>query len=643
MTANPIPALIYIILLGAALLLPYASRHFGWKVAADRDQNWLPILTVGGGVVLALLRGEFVIGGAGMLLLSVFGFGFWQISGALAALLLFSAATWWIAGVDLSSSQKILFTGICLLLALAARRIQFNAGVTVAKSSRDMAFAFGLLLLGLLAGLLSGAVSSPLSAAQAWHHWGAYLSPVESLNAGGVPFRDFPVQYGMGPTLLVAGLCGSNCWNGIYVAVVACNALYLALLGWSVLLLTRGMGLPARLLSLGSMICAVLIWTGDPADWGSPLIYPSVAGLRFLPLVALLSFILTIEMTEILPKWRLWCGHALWLVGLFWSPEAAFFSSLVWWPYLALRDAESREGWSVFLLGGLRGVLALLAGYAALAVLFRIVFDAWVAGDDFLIYIKYPPGPLPVSLLGPVWWVAVVLILAVMTSLIHSTRREGRAQYACFLATLGSLSYYLSRSHDSNIINLFPFLLLLLIATLAARQTPFVIGFVRTSLLASIAFVSAFGFHWWTAERGSSVGGVQFGGAPLIAQFSPLTPQPKSLVPRDAAVAFNDLYKLGGGQILLFDQPRVMVLSPSGGYWTGVNNSANFDPLPNAIILHYIRRGAAVYHRPGWIVIHRAQVGDSHWLPLFRVVYDVDAQRDYGTYVAFHLTPKPKQ
>ena len=353
-----------------------------------------------------------------------------------------------------------------------------------------------------------------------------------------------------------------------------------------------------------------------------------------------MSYILTIELTAILPKWRLRGGHTLWLLGLFWSPEAAFFASLVWWPYLALRDAETRQGWGVLLLGGVRGVLALIAGYGLLAVLFRAAFGAWIMSDDFLVYIKYPPGALPISMLGPVWWVAAVLILAMMTSLIHATHREGRAQYACLLATLGSLSYYLSRSHDNNIINLFPFFLLLLIATLAARQTPFVVGFVRTSLVASIAFISTFGFHRWTAEPGSSVGGIQFGGAPLVAQFSPSTPQERSLVPRDAASAFNDIHKQGGGQILLFNLSRVMVLSTPGPYWTGVNNTANFDPLPNEVILHYIQRGAAVYHRPGWIVIHRALASDSHWLPLFRSAYVLDAQRNYGSYIAFHLTPK---
>lgn len=52
-----------------------------------------------------------------------------------------------------------------------------------------------------------------------WHHWGAYISPAELLLSGAIIFHDFPVQYGLGPTLLIASSCGHDCWQGMYYIV----------------------------------------------------------------------------------------------------------------------------------------------------------------------------------------------------------------------------------------------------------------------------------------------------------------------------------------------------------------------------------------------------------------------------------------
>ena len=91
----------------------------------------------------------------------------------------------------------------------------------------------GLFALGMGAALFSGALNPVGSAIYAWHHRGAYLSPVYALIGGGTPFRDFPVQYGMGPTLLLAAFCKGSCWSEIYWVTATFNALYLATLAGS--------------------------------------------------------------------------------------------------------------------------------------------------------------------------------------------------------------------------------------------------------------------------------------------------------------------------------------------------------------------------------------------------------------------------
>lgn len=45
--------------------------------------------------------------------------------------------------------------------------------------------------------------------------------PGEAWRGGGVPYRDFPIQYGLGSTVVLAASCGQDCWRGMYETTVA--------------------------------------------------------------------------------------------------------------------------------------------------------------------------------------------------------------------------------------------------------------------------------------------------------------------------------------------------------------------------------------------------------------------------------------
>ena len=105
----------------------------------------------------------------------------------------------------------------------------------------------------------------------------------------------------------------------------------------SVVLLTRRLPMGLALVPLAAMACAILMWTGYPPDFKGPIATPSVDGLRFFPLATLLCFIIAADERGFRSDAA---GHALWLLGIVWSPEAAFYATIVWWPYLALRRAQ---------------------------------------------------------------------------------------------------------------------------------------------------------------------------------------------------------------------------------------------------------------------------------------------------------------
>ena len=182
--------------------------------------------------------------------------------------------------------------------------------------------------------------------------------------AGRSRFGTTPCNMEWGPTLLLAALCRGECWTGTYIAVAATNLLYLLAMGGCVVMLTRKLPMGLALVALAAMGCAILMWTGYPPDFKGPIATPSVDGMRFFPLAALLFFIMAAEERG----FRLdAAGHALWFLGVVWSPEAAFYATVVWWPYLALRRAQAIGATSAtgVAIAVLRGAGVALAATAA--------------------------------------------------------------------------------------------------------------------------------------------------------------------------------------------------------------------------------------------------------------------------------------
>jgi hypothetical protein len=348
--------LLYLSLVGMVCLWPFLLQiRPRWA--------WGPVLhatlwvAVPAGAI-ALLAGRGVAGLlapivlAPVMVLPLLGAGLPAVLAGLCALAFLSGAVWWAPTIELSFARALAFVLIGLGAALLPRLWRTGEGLP-----KWPALAL-LAVTGIGAVLATGVFSVPVPFLALWHHWGAYVAPAEAMLAGGVPFRDYTVQYGMGPTLLIAAVCGEDCWPGTFWAVAAANLVHLSALGACVLLLTRNLPRGLALLSLLALMASVLVWS--------------------VPLSLLLLHILRAETGG---RSHDAVGHGLWLFGLAWSPEAGFFASLVWWPYLALRQAQLRIGtWPVLLAllaGGIRAVLATVLGLALLIVVFRFGFGDW--------------------------------------------------------------------------------------------------------------------------------------------------------------------------------------------------------------------------------------------------------------------------
>ena len=467
------------------------------------------------------------------------------------------------------------------------------------RAFREVGLPLGLTLATLVvpaivAALLFGQFGSPLRFGSIWHHWGAYVAPAQAMLAGGVPFRDFPVQYGMGPTLVITALSSKDLFFGTYMATAIANALYLLALGASVLLALREAPRGLAFLAILATTCAVLLWTGYPPNEGGPLMTPSVDGMRFLPLALL---ILAILWSEAVGRPVGAPGYAAWLFSVAWSPEAAVYATIVWFPYLALRAAQKR-GVSTLrgvALAALRGVAvataALTAGIAVLSLVFRAGFGDWPSASGFLTYIRNPPGILPPNPLGPIWLIAAALGIGAV-AITRTDARGLRVGTICLLALVAVSSYYVGRSHDNNVLNLFPFVVLLLAAALSLQLPPLLEGFSRMVLVGIVAWPVTFGWQSWTAAIGSGEA-LTIGPARLLDRFRLETPDAWALLngyladlsgnhadSADAGTALAWLEQQGAGPPLVVNQAMIMPRDFAGSAWTGVNNLANFDPLP---------------------------------------------------------------
>jgi hypothetical protein len=644
---------VYAVLLLATCILPFALQLRAYKSpsAWTIDRVYGVALAVAG---LALLATRPWPGLTGPLILSIAFAAPLVLSGAgyaiggLLALPLVAAATWWDPSLRLDATRAAIFLIVGILAVALPRLLPRTEGAPALPS------LLAVFVLGVAAVALTGFMGSPQGFGTVWHHWSVYVGSSQAMLGGAIPFQDYPVQYGMGPTLLIAALCGQECWSGTYIVAAGTNLIYLLAMAGSVVLLTRRLPMGMALVPLAAMACAILMWTGYPPDFKGPIATPSVDGLRFFPLATLLCVIIAAEELGL----RLdAAGHALWLLSIVWSPEAAFYATIVWWPYLALRRAQIIGATSVtrvtieVVRGGVVAVAATAAAFAALATLFWLVYHQWPSIAGFTAYIRNPPGILPVNPTGPVW-LALAAAGVVAVAQLRADARGIRLGFVSLTGLFAAGSYYLGRSHDNNVLNLLPFVVLALTAALGIGLKDVASGFVQVTLASLVALLAVFGFESWNAaaERGEAwnIGPGHFidnirlaAPEPLALIDNTLTDPPRTLAPAptaDAAAALDWIRARGEGAPVWVSPSMFLPYGPPEPAWTAMNDVGAFALLPHDEVETFIRNGAQHLHRPGWLLVDHTQT--TPWPALFFANYSITEQRDFGGYTAYRLAPK---
>jgi hypothetical protein len=487
-----------------------------------------------------------------------------------------------------------------------------------------------------------------------WHHWGAYVGPAEAMLSGAVILRDIPLQYGLGPTLLIASACGADCWQGMYYIAGAATFLFALVIGAMGLALCRADAWQ-RVLASCACLAACFLWTAYPPDVSMPLMTPSSSGMRFLP-VAVLGCYLFFQPRLEDSRWLRGVGHFLWAFGALWSPESAFYVTFVWWPYyLWIRVLSSRLP---TLRSGARALLTLaglaLALVLAFVLVFRAVYGRSPSGYGYLAYLINPPGPMPINWHGTVLFFLMSTVLALLAT--YRLLKLGkdplllRRGFIVQLLSYATASYFLGRSHDNNLLNVLPCTLLTLLYAVRALDG----GALRLPAIALlsgvIGWLPLFGWSAWEqAWHGPGV--LAFSGSAWVRTLDWRDPGTADKIarrfakfgleagrPSDAGAALAHIARTYGEPATVLDYSLDLVHTAPRSAWSAIHGPANFPDIPSEQRRLFLERTAKTLNRPGWLVVDRKFPADA-WLADFAAVYTTTERLEFGTYYAVRMVP----
>ena len=407
------------------------------------------------------------------------------------------------------------------------------------------------------------------------HHWGAFIGPALHVKAGLVPFRDVPLQYGLGPTLAIAAACnGSDCWTGAEILFVGAHLIEGSLFLAMAFATQTRRGWPWIVTVTVVMFAAVFLWPGFPADGNALMETPSSGGIRFLPVTIV---------------------ACLWFFGRPTAAMVAMVPALLWSPEVAAMTVAVSGLCGTALLGFRRAALlnaALLIGsHATLFLVHRMIFGVWIDPIAFVEYLLHVPGALPVNPFSDILLLAATLglggwLICNPVGNPQARRRDLAATALLFAVT----SYTLGRSHPNNVCNLAPFLALVALRALdRSAETSGAVG--KAASLGLAVSVAALAFSPWevvpfdphvVTDIHAVVSGFP-AQEPDVARLRSELPQSPELGIADFGPHFAR-------------HPAETVV------WTPMDPSSLWGFVPNERRKLYIERSARKLRRSGWAI-----------------------------------------
>lgn len=521
---------------------------------------------------------------------------------------------------------------------------------------------FGLLIFTLLASVFIFCTQSfydnSFALYSMWHHWSAYIGPAALLKSGGRILYDFPAQYGLGPTLLLA-FGASSPWMGMYVYCGVATLFCFWIVSWMALSLSAGRNNINQwtILLLSSIVC--LLWIAAPYYLVTPLSAPSTFALRFFPVLLLVFYLFQAEQWASSSNARRPWAYGLWALGGLWSPESLFYVTFVWWPFalfLTIRAHGTNSLWSA-VLARLLSLLSVAAVYFCLVVgIYRWVYGIFPDAFSYAAYALYPPGVMSINEHGTICFFIIVLVIGIYTSILRwkSITYSNLFSRTLLLVLLlyGVFAYYLGRSHDNNILNLSPYMFLVLVCAYNAPIGRGLRFFSAVILGCFFGWMAVFNWSEW-----KSIQNIEFNPRRLILQMAWDTRQGPvygdiekiTLIQSESKIIYakkviDYIRKNDNSSVIFADKMYVLMSSLDVSPWCSIYGPENYVFLPASSQEQYLRRFAKHMPRSGWLVVDTGSTDksfdNSKWLNLFDAIYNRETQLFFGNYLAIRYTPK---
>jgi len=336
-----------------------------------------------------------------------------------------------------------------------------------------------LLLLGLIIPLVFAGLNSGKSDFPA--HWGFYCGPAELVRQGGWLLNTVPSQYGLLNIFLVAHGPFSSVYANLLI-LQACLYIVVAAVFYRALSsFLKGGG--ARLFALISVLLLLFYLPGWAPTLSNAINYPSVGPFRFFGayLLPFLVWQLTGQLKDQgkLRSSSLILGNLIWLISVFWSAETMIYGSVAWWPaYLvSLRLSDGQKVnhryfwfWVLAPFAVLLFLLSFVAGW------YQLQLHQW---PDWYAYLEYPlayaGGFSSMATKGDsAVWVPILLGGALCFRFIEVVVKQAWRSLPLALSTTLAFwavnSYFASRSHDNNILNLLPIYFFLILLSFSEAE-----------------------------------------------------------------------------------------------------------------------------------------------------------------------------
>ena len=560
-----------------------------------------------------------------------------KVAGATAGLLVSTVLPWWRHAGGFAVSLSWAEAGVFAVIAALVLSVLLPA-----PGARSGSRATGVGLAGAFV-LAAAALSfSTLTyhggdgLVEAWHHWGAYIGPSELLLAGAHIFDDFPAQYGLGPTAVIAFLCRSSCWATTYYVVSTASwafALVIALLAVRAAA-PRKFAQRAMVLLLCLGCC--FFWLAYPPMLASPATYPSVGGMRFLPAAAVAALLLFADREG--QDFFLPAGHAAWAAAALWSIESAFYVTCVWWPtYLMLLRARSAGRPGATLLRGVATLALLSAAWTGCFLLaYWLAYRSTPTWLGFFVYVLNPPGEMPIGYGGALWFFIATIGLGAWVNWRSfrqaGNTRDSRQGLVLLLLAYFTFSYFLGRSHDNNVLNLLPFMLLVLLYAWA-RSEGFAHALAAGLLASLLGWLAVFNWSNWQAGVHSparswldphwaraAVPGAQRGPNGFAPETAQVIERARQLMPDPVIVV----------------GPLVDLATTDAAAWSALHSPANLYLLAPQVRREFLRKTALRLQLGGWLLLQIRQPIAMGLLPDFDAVYTRTQSFEMLGYLAVH-------